>query len=56
MPVVLKLSLNQKKELQEQLRPLFDDFHDHQGWLSSDNADERTRELLAKFREWGVEL
>jgi hypothetical protein len=52
----MKLSLNQAKTLQEDLRPLFDEYHTHQGWGSLESADEATSTLLAYLRKLGVNL
>lgn len=52
----MKLSLNQAKTLQEDLRPLFDEYHEHQGWGSLETADEATWALLTYLRQLGVNL
>jgi hypothetical protein len=52
----MKLSQNQKKELEQELVPLLRPYFEHQGWGSVRDADTATQILVDMFREWGVRV
>lgn len=53
----MKLSQNQRKELERQLRPLFDGYYDHSyGWGSVGEADDFTRKLINILGGYGVRI
>lgn len=56
MPEVPRLSLNQRKGLTEEVRPLLAPYFLHQGWPSLPAADEATDKIVQLLRDMGVRI
>ncbi len=56
MPEVPRLSLNQRRGLAEEVRPLLAPYFEHQGWPSLAAADTATDVLVQLLRDMGVRL